>query len=442
MDPRDRLWTELIFPHCEVAALLALRAACRAFLVQLNAAPARLWLSLTMELARMSYAERVLGWPGVERATTRERNTRANCDAGRFTQGPVLHLPGVLHLRCSSGRLAAFFDGSVQLLDADSGARLASFDIATLRGHEHAVLDRWIPFVATDGRVLLLDLVAARLVKLAPPSAASPYCAISVAGRCVSFHRYGRAGGDGRAAVAVVHVSDGLDGATVVREVARVSLANDHDEFALCERGRSFVLYDIEDKTLQLVNLATGQPVRAFTPRTCVGLRLFVVMLTHIARAIVAGFRVAGCRFLGECDFVVASVIATTWWQSSGYVAFRISGNACFSSAHTATSTLTRMRQTVTARRPLNPASLCSAIGVGSVDLQMALLSTMPLMLSLAQPCRLPPLIIPRLTRQVRWYGAAKPALSCRQAVRAATDAFCEMRRSRNVLVASTMVCA
>ena len=30
MDPRDRLWLELIFPRCDVASLLASRAVCRA----------------------------------------------------------------------------------------------------------------------------------------------------------------------------------------------------------------------------------------------------------------------------------------------------------------------------------------------------------------------------------------------------------------------------
>lgn len=44
MDPRNRLWTELIFPRCEPAALVALRAVCRGLRDQLNVAHARLWL--------------------------------------------------------------------------------------------------------------------------------------------------------------------------------------------------------------------------------------------------------------------------------------------------------------------------------------------------------------------------------------------------------------
>src|SRR4051812_12794102 len=108
MDPRDRLWAHLIFPRCDPRALLALRAVCHALLAQLNAAPPRLWLSLTMGLWRMSYAERVLGWHGVECAMRREENTRANCDAGRFAEGPVLPLHKVWDVRIAGGRVVAF----------------------------------------------------------------------------------------------------------------------------------------------------------------------------------------------------------------------------------------------------------------------------------------------------------------------------------------------
>ncbi len=103
MDPRDRLWTELIFPHC-ASALLALRAVCRAWLAQLN--NSRLWLPFTVELPRMRYDERVECWPGVVRAIARERNTRANCDAGRFTHGPMLDLPDARQVMLVSGRVA------------------------------------------------------------------------------------------------------------------------------------------------------------------------------------------------------------------------------------------------------------------------------------------------------------------------------------------------
>ncbi len=99
MDPRDRLWLELIFPHCASApaALLALRAVCRAWLAQLNAAPARLWLPLTMELARMSYAERA----GLAR--------RGCYDAMRdCAGGPMLNVQRVREVRLAGGRVGAF----------------------------------------------------------------------------------------------------------------------------------------------------------------------------------------------------------------------------------------------------------------------------------------------------------------------------------------------
>ncbi len=54
MDPRYRLWVELIFPRCASApaALLALRAVCRAW---------RLWLPFTMVLPQLRYDERIEG---------------------------------------------------------------------------------------------------------------------------------------------------------------------------------------------------------------------------------------------------------------------------------------------------------------------------------------------------------------------------------------------
>ncbi len=67
MDPRDRLWAELVFPWCAPApaALMAVRASCRAWRAQLD--NSRLWLPFTMELPRMRYDERLAGWSGVVR---------------------------------------------------------------------------------------------------------------------------------------------------------------------------------------------------------------------------------------------------------------------------------------------------------------------------------------------------------------------------------------
>ncbi len=261
MDPRDRLWAELVFPWCEPAALLALRAACRAFRAQLNVS--RLWLPLTTEDPRMRYDERLLGWRGVECAMTRERNTRANCDAGHFTRGPVLDAMDVRQVLLVGGRIAVFCYRAVQLFVADTGAQLCSFDIVRYNLHTHAVLDRWIAFAGRDGQLLLLDCVAVRLVDVTPANDERRMVAFTVAGPCVSFRVYRHTD------VTVVHVSGRSEGATVVRQVACVQLSHVGDEFALCEDGCSYVLYEFEPLTLQLVDLATGQCKRAFTPRAC-----------------------------------------------------------------------------------------------------------------------------------------------------------------------------
>ncbi len=270
MDARDQLWAELIFPWCGGQALLRLRAVCHAFRAQLNAS--RLWLPFTMELPRMRYDERSEGWPGVVRAIQREAVTRANCDAGRFTRGAVLRVPVLALLLVVGGRLAAFCLYSVQLFDAGTGALVASFDarVASLEVehcngrssvHTHAMLDRWIPFYAMDGRVLLLDCVAVRLAEMAPLDDDRGDVKFSVAGPCVSFHEVGSAD------VTVMHVDGGPDGATVVWEVARITLADRYDQFALCEGGRSYLLHDKESETLQLVDLATHQSKGTLTPR-------------------------------------------------------------------------------------------------------------------------------------------------------------------------------
>ncbi len=264
MDPRDRLWVELIYPHCgsAPAALLALRAVCRVWRAQLN--NSRLWLPFTMELPRMRYDERVVGWTGIVRAMKREVVTRANCNAGHFTRGLVLNfLSDVPFVRLAGGRVAAFSCAAVQLFDVDTGARLASFDVKRIDVHKRAVLDRWIPFITADHRAMLLDCVAARLVEMAPADTAHGYNNFRVCGPCVSFHMDHR--------TVVVHVSGGPDGATVVRPVARVTQT---EGFALWEGGRLYtrldMLSDMQPKILRLADVATGQTIHAFTPRACV----------------------------------------------------------------------------------------------------------------------------------------------------------------------------
>ncbi len=265
MDPRDRLWAHLIFPHCEPADLLALRAVCRAWLAQLN--NSRLWLPITMELPRMRYDERVDGWPGVVRAIARERNTHANCNAGRFTHGPVLDVTDVRTMLYVSGCIAVFCDDVVLLFDADAGTRLATFDVerASCVAYDSAVLDRWIPFAVMDGCALLLDCVAEQLVEMVPADETRGDMAFSVAGPCVSYREYGDT------VVTIVHVSGRPNGATVVQQVgACVHLDDYRNAVFLCERGCSYLLHGYAVTTLQLMDVATGQRKRVFTLGVCV----------------------------------------------------------------------------------------------------------------------------------------------------------------------------
>ncbi len=182
---------------------------------------------------------------------------------GRFMRWPVLDLPYTRDLLLVCGRFAAFCDDTVQLFDLDTGARLASFDVNRAFSsniHTEAVLDRWIPFASEDGRALLLDCVAARLVEMAPANdAARDGIHFSAAGSCLSYQAYNNT------TVTVVRVSGDPDGTTVVREAARVQLGNDEDDFFLCERGCSYLLHGYTNQTLQLADVATGQLKRVFS---------------------------------------------------------------------------------------------------------------------------------------------------------------------------------
>lgn len=209
MDPRNRLWAELIFPHCEPAALLTLRAVCPAFRDLLNVAPARLWTPLTIGISRMRYADRILGWPGVVRAVEREQTIRANCAAGRFVCGPSHHIPDVWRVQHVGGRIGVFLDGGVRLYDLD-GVLVASLDVdrSACDTHEVVVMDRWVPMETADLRTMLVDFVAARLVEVptARPDAGERRRLIwefSAAGPCLSVRS------EGRADVEVWHVSAG-----------------------------------------------------------------------------------------------------------------------------------------------------------------------------------------------------------------------------------------
>ncbi len=323
MDPRNRLWNHLIFPWCGWRALLVLRAVCTAFRAQLDKSQA--WLQFTMVMPRMRYDERLLGWRGVEYAIQREHNTRANCDAGRFARGPVLHVPGSVEVRVAGGRIAVFFGESLQLFDAVTGAQLALFDIDSREGHKHALLDRWVAIAARDGRVLLLDCVVPRLVEIAsadvtgggPLDAPEDPVRFSVSGPCVSFH-WGYT-----MHVTVMRVEPG---AVAVQKVARVTLSDGDDEFALCEGGGSYLLRDKNHTTLQLIDLASGQPKRVFTPRASLG-SCAVVGANGLARATAANYQISYCTFFDECNFVVASILAREIGDSTSNIAFRINGN-------------------------------------------------------------------------------------------------------------------
>ncbi len=317
MDPCDRLWAELIFPWCDGQALLRLRAVCRAFLAQLNASPARLWLPLTMAVSRMRYGERLAGGAGVERAMKREEVTRGNCDAGRFTRGPVLDVDDGDDMMYVGGRIAVLCSRAVHLFDVDTGARVASIDAGSGFFLDDAVVDRWIPFLARDGRVLLLDCVAARRVEMAPADPSRDWNSFTVAGPCVAYRT--SQGTD----VTVVHISGGADGATIVRETARVRLASAYDRFVLCERGHSYLLHDNENDTLQLFDIATGQLKRTFTRRACSPLLVLLCDgLTDVSIIAAVPSRIDSFPFYSECDFVLARC------RDDVSVVFRISGNA------------------------------------------------------------------------------------------------------------------
>ncbi len=266
MDPCDRLWVELIFPWCDGQALLAARAVCRAFRTQLN--NSRLWLPFTMELSRMRYAERLLGWRGVLAAIKREENTRANCDAGLFLHNASFEAKHAHHLMLVGGRVVVFFTATVQLFDVDSGALVATFDVEA-RDIRDPLCDRWVSCTVFKRGALLLDCVAARLVELMPPDAARTIVHFSVAGPCVSLCGYNTT------AITVVHVTGGSDGTTMMREVARVTMSHVRDQFELCERGRSYVMFEKRNATLKLVELATGQCKRVFTARACLSQRRY-----------------------------------------------------------------------------------------------------------------------------------------------------------------------
>lgn len=252
MEPRNRLWVDLIFWRCEMADLLSLRAVCRAFLAHLNASP-RLWQPWTMDMWRMSHAERLLGWRGVERAMERERNTRVNCEAGRFTSGPVLNLTHEPKLMLVGGRIVVFGETCVTIFAAETGAPVTTIATDYRVRNVFSVQDRWVTFLC-DVRTMLLDCIDGELTILAEGSG------FRVCGPRVS---YSKIGDD---CIYIVHVSKSPDGtATRVEPVARVTLNHYFDELMLCQRGRSYIYLDWPKKELLLCDAATQSLIRTFS---------------------------------------------------------------------------------------------------------------------------------------------------------------------------------
>ncbi len=151
----------------------------------------------------------------------------------------------------------------MQLFDLGTGAPVASFDVGSMsfRFRDNVILDRWVPFTAEDSRGLLLDCVTAQLVEFAPPNSVQVELDISIAGAYM-LHQI-----PGVADAIVVRLTDGPGGATALEEVAHIALSGCNSRIAMCERGRSYLLFDRHGGTLHLIDLATRQPKRAFVPR-------------------------------------------------------------------------------------------------------------------------------------------------------------------------------
>ncbi len=220
------------------------------------------------------------------------------------------------------GRVAVFCWGPVvHLFDVDTGARVASIEVRNGFLRDKTVVDRWIPLRDSDSRVLLLDCMAARLVKMAPAMSRG-YSRFTVAGPRVAYRK------SQSTDVTVFHISGGPDGATIVRETARVRLAKS-DRFALCERGQSFLLREWHNDTLQLFDIATGQLKRTFRRRACSPLVVLLCdELTHVYIIAAVPSRIIGVSFHSECDFVVAQCRDDAAPRAVLRVVLRISGNA------------------------------------------------------------------------------------------------------------------
>ncbi len=118
------------------------------------------------------------------------------------------------------------------------------------------MVDRWIAFSDADSCGLLLDCLAARMVTF------SRDChGIIVAGACVAFCTRDFV------SLTVVRVNGGPDHSTTVCNVACVDRTVDDCSFALCERAESYMLLDIKQCQLKLLELATHHVLRVIDMR-------------------------------------------------------------------------------------------------------------------------------------------------------------------------------
>ncbi len=211
----------------------------------------------------MSYEERTLGWRGVGRAMERERVTRSNCDAGRFTRGPVLRdVPAEAVFHVVNNRIAAFCIGVVHFLDVTTGEHLTSVSTETMPFFGGIICDRWLMFLSLVDTVIILDCVHMSQVTISITFLSHAlYGRVAVSGNCVSI----REGHGGWVGVMRVQLdSDGIS--TVANAITKVELDHPHDEFDLVERGNSYLLYEFKTKTLRLMDLESRQCKRLFTP--------------------------------------------------------------------------------------------------------------------------------------------------------------------------------
>ncbi len=260
MDQHNRLWAQLIFIKCdELHSLLALRAACRAFrwlLSENNSV--NIWRRFTMDMPRMRYAERLLGWVGVERAMRRENVIRANCRDMRYVRGPKVRAreSGIV---IAGGRAAVYAGGQLTLYDLETGLSSS----VTMERHpnimssKYVVQDRWLVIHTPHGALLLLDCVHAQLLRLNYSSTPNPE--MDVSGAYLSIrNRIGTTQG-----VSIMRIVDDGQNGTIVHKVAVIDVVHG-SVFHLCQHGASYIIQS--RTTIQVWDMVTRTLKRTIVP--------------------------------------------------------------------------------------------------------------------------------------------------------------------------------